>query len=53
MKVASTSITLLLSILYEVGCPMPENPIFHSLYLKILLEHTTLRNNRGASYART
>ena len=50
-KVASTSITHLLSILLEAL--LLKVLFFVALYLKIILEHTTLRNNRCASYART
>ena len=50
-KVASTSITHLLSILLEAL--LLKVLFFVALYLKIIVEHTTLRNNKCASYART
>ena len=50
-KVASSSITHLLSILLEAL--LLKALYFLALYLKILVEHTTLHNNKCASYART
>ena len=47
-KVAFSSITS-----FSFGSSITERTLFLALYLKIIVEHSTLRNNLCASYART